>query len=115
MMSTDDEFCPTCGQINDESVTERLWGIYDRLDDGRQHRQGLDFDSSWLQENILDEEDHANLTHTMERDMASRGLCTGCGRPDLRGVDPTNVLSEEDARDLADAAAERAAELRMGC
>jgi predicted Fe-S protein YdhL (DUF1289 family) len=114
-MSTDDEFCPGCGQINDERVTERLWGIYERLDDGRQHREGLSFDGEWLREHIVDDEDHAVLMHTMERDMAQRGLCAGCGRPDLRGIDPASVLSEEDARDLADAAAERAAELRMGC
>jgi len=108
-------FCKTCGQLNTEAVTEALWDIYSRLPDGRQHREGLVFDGQWLNENVIDDEDVEVLNLTMERDMAARGLCVSCGRPSLAGVNPDDVMSEEDARELAEIAAEEAAERRAGC
>jgi len=108
--------CSGCGQLfGFADYDDQLWDLYNRIDDGRSSREGLVFDSEWLQENIIDDEDHASLMHTMERDMANRGLCPKCGRPDLSRVDPSRILSEEDARDMHDMWAEQAAERRAGC
>lgn len=111
-----EEVCTGCGQLQGvEEYDDKLWDLYHRIDDGRSHREGMVFDSQWLQENIHDEEDEATLNHVMEKDMHNRGLCTKCGRPDLSGVDPAKILSQEDARELADMYAEQAAEMRAGC
>lgn len=114
-MMTDQEFCRACGQLNNEAVTDGLWNVYGRLRDGRQHREPLVFDGEWMQENVRDEEDFDVVMGAMGRDMANRGLCTECGRPDLRGVNPDDVMSEDDAQDLAEMYAEQAAERRAGC
>lgn len=108
------EFCQTCGVPFANEIDSQLWDIYNRIDDGRSHYEPLVFTSDWLQENIYDEEDHAAVMNAMEKDMYHRGLCVTCGRPDLRGVSPDDVLSHEDARELADMYAEQAAERRMG-
>jgi hypothetical protein len=111
-----DAICHTCGQLQGiKEYDERLWDIYSRIDDGRSHREALVYDSEWLQENVIDDEDYEAVTYAMEKDMHSRGLCTECGRPDLSNVNPDDILSEEDARDLADMYAEQAAERRAGC
>jgi len=111
-----DKICITCGQL--EGIAEydkHLWGIYNRIRDGRSSYEPLVFDSKWLQENIHDEEDHETLMHTMSKDMHNRGLCTKCGRPDLRGVNPEDIMDEEEARELHEMWAEQAAERRAGC
>lgn len=109
------EFCGVCGQLQNDETTESLWSIYNRLPGGHRHQEPLVFSSDWMQENVIDEEDHAALMQCMNRDMAQRGLCTGCGRPDLRGVNPEDVMSEEEARELGEMYAEQAAEIRAGC
>lgn len=109
------EFCTVCGiPTGVEAIDDALWDIYNRIDDGRSHYEPLVFDSSWLQENVMDEEDHAAVMGAMGKDMHNRGLCTKCGRPDLRGIDPSKVLSQEDADAQAEMYAEQAAERRMG-
>jgi hypothetical protein len=108
--------CTVCGQIEDIPLyDEALWDIYHRIDDGRSSYEPLVFTSDWLQENIVDDEDHEALMHTMERDMHNRGLCVKCGRPDLRNVDESKILSQEDAREMQDMWAMEAAERRAGC
>jgi len=109
------EFCFTCGVPFGEAIDSQLWDIYNRIDDGRSHSEALSFDSEWLQENVIDDEDFQTVTYAMEKDMHSRGLCVTCGRPNLAGVNPENILSEEDARELAEMYAEQAAERRAGC
>jgi hypothetical protein len=109
------EWCPVCGQLTDEHTTAKLRDIYDRLRDGRSTYEALVFTSDWLQENIHDEEDEESVMLAMERDMAYRGLCTGCARPDLRNIKPSDVMSEEEAQDLHEMWAEQAAERRAGC
>jgi glycosyltransferase involved in cell wall biosynthesis len=56
-----------------------------------------------------------SVLESMERSMIARGLCGTCGRPDLRGVTPDQIMSEADAQDLAEMHAEQAAERRAGC
>jgi hypothetical protein len=109
------DFCRACGQIKSPEVDKALWDIYHRIDDGRSSYEPLVFTSDWLQENIMDEDDEAALDLAMTKDMHNRGLCSVCGRPDLRGVNPEDILSEEDAKDMADMYAEQAAERRAGC
>jgi hypothetical protein len=107
--------CNGCGQLEGISqYNEALWDIYYRIDDGRSTYEPLVFTSDWLEENVRDEEDMDSVKLAMERDMVNRGLCPECARPDLRGVDPNNILSEEDAKDLHEMWAEMAAERRMG-
>lgn len=112
--------CPGCGQLTGvEAYDEMLWDVYHRLDDGRSHRAALSWTASEWEESIADwggdEEAREIMTATMERDMHERGLCTECGRPDLSGVDPSRIMSREDADALADMHAEREAERRAGC
>jgi len=108
--------CTTCGQLQGiSSYDEALWDLYDRLKDGRQHYEPLVYDSEWLQENVMDEDDHAAVMHSMERDMHNRGLCITCGRPNLSGKTEDDFLSEKDAREMAEMWAEQAAERRAGC
>ena len=51
----------------------------------------------------------------MESNMVERGLCTECGLPDLRGLTAEDFYTEEDAREMAECAAERRAEMLAGC
>ena len=109
------EFCHSCGVPNKPEASAALWDIYERIRDGRSTYEPLVFTSDWLQENVVDDEDHEAVMHAMERDMHNRGLCPICARPDLRGVNPEDVMSEEDAKDMHDMWAEQAAERRAGC
>lgn len=115
LLNDGQEFCPGCGVPNTPEINEQLWDIYHRIDDGRSHYEPLVFTSDWLQENIVDEEDHETVMLAMENDMHNRGLCITCGRPDLSGINPEDVMSEQDAKDMADMWAEQAAERRAGC
>lgn len=115
-MEQAEEICNGCGQLQGiEEYDAKLWNLYHRIDDGRSSREALVYTSDWLQENVIDDEDHAAVMHSMERDMSNRGLCTKCGRPNLRGVDPNKIMSEKDAKDMHDMWAEQAAEIRAGC
>lgn len=107
--------CTTCGVLNGiPELDKEMWSIYHRLVSGKQNYEPLVFTGDWVQENIIDEEDHAGMMLAMERDMMNRGLCPTCGRPDLRGVKDDDIMSEEDAQDMYDMWAEQAAERRMG-
>jgi hypothetical protein len=111
----DNEICTGCGQLQGiPAYDEKLWDIYNRIDDGRSTHEALVFDSEWLQENVQDEEDHAVVMHSMEKDMYNRGLCVKCGRPNLQGVDSSQILSTQDAIAMAEMWAEQAAERRAG-
>ena len=75
----------------------------------------LVYDAAWLQEHVLDDDDHEAVRGAMGSNMRGRGLCSECGRPDLSGTTADDFDSEEDARELAEMYAEQAAELRAGC
>lgn len=108
--------CTGCGQlVGIPQYDEELWSIYHRINDGRSTYEPLVFTSDWLQENVQDEEDHAAVMHAMDKDMHNRGLCGTCGRPDLSGVDPAKIMSEQDAFEMQEMWAEQAAERRAGC
>jgi hypothetical protein len=108
--------CTSCGVLQgNEELDNSMWSIYHRIEGGRSHYEPLVFTSDWLQENVQDDEDHAAVMHAMEKDMANRGLCPKCGRPNLTGVKEDDIMSEKDAQDMADMYAEQAAERRAGC
>lgn len=107
--------CKGCGVLlGVEEFDNKMWEVYNRLKSGKQHYEPLVFTSDYLQENVQDEDDHEAVMGAMGRDMANRGLCTECGRPDLKGVTEDDLYTEEEASDLADMYAEMAAERRMG-
>lgn len=109
------KICNGCGQLEGiKEYDEVLWDIYHRIDDGRSTIEPLVFTGDWMQENVHDEEDHEAVMHAMEKDMHNRGLCTVCGRPELRGVDPDRILSDEDAKEIQDMWQQEAMERRMG-
>ena len=108
--------CSTCGQLTGvDAYDEKLWDLYYLRADGRQHGEALVFDSEWLQENIVDDQDLEVLDLTMSKDMHQRGLCSTCGRPDLSGLGPDDFVDPEEAREIAEMHAERMAEFRAGC
>ena len=108
--------CRGCGQVTGvEAYDAKLWELHELRRDGRQHSEGLVFDSEWLQENVLDEEDEQVLDLTMSKDMHQRGLCPTCGRPNLAGLGQGDFVDPEEARWAAEAHAERMAEFRAGC
>ena len=108
--------CRTCHQLEGiDEYDQELWSIYHRLRDGRSSYEPLVYTSDWLQENVMDDEDHAAVVHSMERDMHRRGLCVTCGRPNLTNIGPDDIMDEDEARELAEMWAEQAAERRAGC
>ena len=111
------EFCPSCGVPNKLEASEALWDIYHRIRDGRSTWEPLVYTQDDMDELGFydDEEMHDSIMLSMERNMGERGLCPTCGRPDLRGVNPEDIMSEEDAKDLHEMWAEQAAERRAGC
>lgn len=115
MMKESDAFCEVCGVPNTPETNAALSDVYSRIRDGRTTYEPLVFTGDWLQENVMDEEDEDAVFLAMERDMANRGLCVGCGRPDLRRVNPDDIMSDEEAREMQDMWAEMAAERRTGC
>jgi hypothetical protein len=101
---------------------KELWSVYHRADmEGRQYIEPLvytqsDFEGMGYQSMYdMDEDSIDSVKLSMERNMVDRGLCPECGRPDLRGVKSEDIMSEEDAREIADMHAEMAAERRAGC
>jgi len=114
MMKKSDLFCEVCGVPNTPETNEALDDVYSRLRDGRSTYEPLVFTSDWLEENVMDEEDEDAVFFAMERNMSDRGLCVGCGRPDLSHVNPDDIMTEEEAKDLHEMWAEMAAERRMG-
>lgn len=106
------EICNCCGQLKGIKEYDReLWNIYHRISDGRSTWEPLVFTS----DDIEDQDDYDSMMAAMERDMVRRGLCGECGRPDLRNVNPDDILSVEDLREMQDMWAEEAAERRAGC
>jgi hypothetical protein len=109
------DICNRCGQLKGiPEYDEKLWDLYNRIDDGRSTWEPLVYTSDWVQENIHDEDDHDAMMLSMEKDMYYRGLCPGCARPNLTGVNLERIMTEEDAREMQDMWAEQAAERRMG-
>lgn len=108
--------CIGCGQVQGiPEYDETLRDLYSRIDDGRQHREPLVYTREEFEEGWDDDGETNFAMLAMEKNMAERGLCPECGRPDLRGVDPSSIMSEEDAQGLRDMYAEMAAERRAGC
>lgn len=114
MMSQSDSHCMTCGVPNNPEATRALWDVYERIRDGRCTYEPLVYTSDWLEENVRDEEDMESVHLAMERDMVNRGLCPGCGRPDLSRVNPEDVMTDEEAKDMHEMWSEMAEERRMG-
>ena len=116
------KMCSGCGQIQGiELYDEALWTMYNRVDlRGRQYIEPLAYTQSDFEDMgyhsmyDMDEESVDSIKMSMEHNMIDRGLCPECGRPDLRGVDSEDIMSEEDAKDMHDMYAEMAAERRMG-
>lgn len=115
--------CAGCGQLQGiEVYDQELWRLYYLLDDhGRKFIEPLvytqsDFeDMGYSSMYDMDDDSIDAVKMSMEHNMAERGLCPACGRPDLSGTNPEDFLSEEDAKELADMYAEMAAERRAGC
>ena len=115
MMKKDATHCITCGVPNTPEINESLWDVYYRISDGRCNYEplvysGEEFEDSWDE---MGETNYAMLA--MERNMHERGLCVGCGRPNLAGVTEDMILSEEDLKEMQDMWAIEAQERRMGC
>lgn len=111
--------CKGCGQLEGvEEYDNMLWDLYSRAEmGGRQYIEPFVYTKNDLHElGFYDDEDTRDSVMTsMERNMMERGLCSACGRPDLRGVKEEDIMSVEDARELNDMYAEMAAERRAGC
>lgn len=114
LLKDDESHCYVCGVPNLPEVNRALWGIYDRIRDGRSTYEPLVFTSDWLEENVVDEEDFESVRLAMERDMDNRGLCPHCGRPNLSSVSPEDVMTPEEAKEIWDMWQEEATERRMG-
>jgi hypothetical protein len=114
LLKPEQTHCPSCGVPNTIEIEERLWDLYTRIRDGRSTYEPLVFTSDWIQENVQDEDDYEAIQLAMGRDMYDRGLCPVCGRPDLRGVKPEDIMDENEAREMSEMWAEQAAERRMG-
>jgi len=115
-----DKVCQHCGQI--EGIAEynaKLWDIYHRLPEmvSRSHIEPFVYTQDDLDELGFydDDESREAVMMSMERNMVERGLCGGCGRPNLAGRNLSELMTEEEARDLHDMYAEMAAERRAGC
>ena len=112
--------CSHCGQI--EGIAEydhELWDIYHRLPEkvSRSYIEPFAYTQDDLDEmGFWDDEDtHDSVMMSMERNMVERGLCGGCGRPNLSGVDMSELMTHKEAQQLHDMYAEQAAEIRAGC
>ena len=115
-----EKVCSYCGQLEGIPAYNReLWDIYHRLPEkvGRSYIEPFVYTQDDLEEMgaFDDEEVFESVQMSMERNMVERGLCGGCGRPDLRGVDMSELMTEEEAQQLHDMYAEQAAEIRAGC
>lgn len=117
LLKDDQEFCPSCGVPNNPEINEALWDIYGRIRDGRDTWEPLVYYQDDLEEIGFydDEEMHDSVMLSMERNMVERGLCPTCGRPDLRGISPDDIMTHEESKDMHDMWAEQAAERRAGC
>lgn len=118
-----DTICRVCGQLKGiEEYDHQLWDLYHRWDGGgRQYIEPLVYTQSDFEDMgyhsmyDMDDESIDSVKLSMEKNMAERGLCTECGRPNLAGIPASDFMSKEDAREIADMYAEMAAERRMGC
>jgi hypothetical protein len=106
--------CLSCGVPNTPEVNRQLWDIYGRIIDGRSRAEPLVYTMEEYQDSWDDDGETNWATLAMEKDMYNRGLCPTCGRPDLSGVNPEDIMSEEDAKDMHEMWSEQEAERRMG-
>lgn len=107
--------CHSCGVPNTPEINSQLWDIYDRIEDGRSTWEPLVYSREEYEDSWDDQYEENYAMIAMERNMHERGLCPTCGRPDLRGISPDQIMSEEDAKEMHDMWAEQAAERRAGC
>lgn len=115
MTEKDTICCNNCGQlIGNKSYDETLWDLYDRMASGVQFIAPLVFTGDWYEDNVFDEDDHDAMMLAMSRDMCNRRLCPGCHRPDLRGLNDEDFISEEDYDEIASSWEIEAQERRMG-
>lgn len=110
--------CSNCGQMNGvKSYDEALWELYWRRKDGRQNIEPLVFTQSDLDEDPdwYNDRENSGPWVAMEYNMASRGLCPECSRPNLIGMTEDDFYSPEDMDEMNEVWAIEAAERRMGC
>lgn len=101
--------CTNCGTPKGmPEYHAKLRDLYQLRKDGKQFIEPLVFFPG-------EDDDWESSVAAMDRNMFERGLCPGCGLPDLRGMTEDDFYSEDDAREMAELAAEEAAERRMGC
>lgn len=117
-MSLESMICGRCGMPSPgvlASLDELLRELHSRRKDGRQHGEPLVYTQEDIDEAGGFADDGSDgIMLSMERNMFERGLCTGCGRPNLRGLGKDDFLSREDASALAEMYVEEAAERRAG-
>jgi hypothetical protein len=107
--------CKVCGQLQGiAEYDDHLWDLYHRLPQfvSRSHIEPYVFTS----DDMFDwsDEDRETMNMVVEKNMAERGLCIECGRPNLVGADLSELMTVEEAKDLHDMYAEMEAERRMG-
>lgn len=106
--------CTHCGQLDTPENRAALEELYWRRKDRRQDNEALVYTSADF-DYLYDPDDFDAARLAMERNMAQRGLCPGCGLPNLAGLTEDDFDTPEDAQAMAEIAAERAAEYRAGC
>lgn len=110
--------CKCCGQLKGiPEYDAKLKDLHERRKDERQNIEPLVYTLSDLEDDPDWWYDRKNSGPwlAMERNMAQRGLCVECGRPDLSGLKPEDFYSKEEFAILCDMWAEQAAERRAGC
>lgn len=110
--------CKQCGTPNDApEYHEKLHDLHRRRMSGVQYNHSLSFSGNMYEDaaDYPDAEGKSWIVRAMEQNMAERGLCAECGLPDLRGLTAEDFYTEEDAREMAECAAEQRAEMLAGC
>jgi hypothetical protein len=110
--------CYACGQLTGiPEYDAQLWDLQERRKDGRQNIEPLVYTQDDLDEAgfYCDDYMRDSVMESMGRNMAERGLCSECGRPDLRAMQLDDFHSEEDIEEMQELWAQEAAERRAGC
>jgi hypothetical protein len=115
LLKPDQPFCPSCGVPNNPQTNAELEDIYYRIRSPRSHIEPLSYTMDEYLDTYEPEFDDYTANWAMERNMAERGLCPTCGRPDLRGVTEDMLMDEDEAEELHEMYAMEEAERRMGC
>jgi len=115
LLKDNQEFCPSCGVPNNPQTNVQLEDIYYRIHSPRSHIEPLVYTMDEYLDSYEPEFDDYTANLAMSKNMAERGLCPTCGRPDLRGITPEMIMTEEEAQELHEMYAEQEAERRAGC